>query len=237
MGFSLKSALLIVTLAAGPLAADTFRSFESPDTPEVLRWKLVALLDRLDRNNYAYEPETLGFTFAYHDRFTSPFSYNIYAGTVSEKQPVTVVRIEGNTGDVYTLSHVFRQEKLIRFEDPTLRADEQYRYAELTEKYHVIGQPLNWVAPWLGVLHSSYNSPRMSTGQTVFRFSMYFGIDAVLVWAAGRNWFRDKWDGQKYAGNIAAALFVPRLVGAVQSFNLVRGHNRLVEMKYTFPVK
>lgn len=237
MGFSLRSFLLVLALVTGPLGADTFRSFESPDTPEVLRWKLVALLDRLDRNNYGYEPETMGFAFAYYDRFTSPFSYNLYAGTISEKQPITVLRLEGNTGDVYTLSHVFRQEKLVRFDDPSLPGEQAYRYAPLTDKYHLISQPLNWVAPWLGVLHSSYNSPRLSTGQTVFRFSMYFGIDAVLVWAAGRNWFQNKWDGQKYAGNIAAALFVPRLVGAVQSFNLVRGHNRLVEMKYTFPVQ
>jgi hypothetical protein len=237
MGLSLKSVFLVLALAAGPLWADTFRSYESPDTPEVLRWKLVALLDRLDRNNYGYEPETLGFSFAYYNLITSPFSYNLYAGTVSARQPITVLRLEGNTGDVYTLSHVLRQEKLVQFEDPAAPGDMQLRYAPLEEKYHSIGQPLNWVAPWLGVLHSSYNSPRLSSGQTVFRFSMYLGLDVVLVWAAGRNWFRDKWDGQKYAGNIAAALFVPRLVGAAQSFNQVRGHNRLVEMKYTFPVQ
>lgn len=231
------SFFLAAALCITSVQAETFRSFESAETPDALRWKLVALLNKVDSNNFQYEPETMGFAYLYQSIFTSPFNYRLYAGTVSEKQSMTMIRLEGRTGDVNVFSRILEQEKLIKLDPLYTGEGKEIQYAALTPKYHWIGQPLNWVAPWLGVLHASYDSPRLTTGQTVFRFSMYFGIDAVLVWAAGRNFFRDKFNAQKYAGNIAAALFLPRVIGSIQSANLVRGHNRLVELKYTFPVQ
>ncbi len=228
---------LALLLSVGALSAETWRSFESPDNPEALRQKIEALLNRLDPDNYRMEPETMGFTYLFANRWTSPYTYRIYGGNVSEKQTMTVLRLEGRTGDVRTFSRIFEQEKLIRVEPLLSDEGKELLYAPLEPKWHTVGQTLNLVAPWLGVLHASWNSPRMSAGQTVFRFSVYFGIDAVLVWAAGRNFFRDHFDAQKYAGNIAAVLAVPRIIGAVQEANMVRGHNRIVEMKYTFPVK
>jgi len=228
--------LLAALFQSTVLTAEAFRTFESPLPLETLRWKALGVLDKIDRNNYAFESESQGFAYSYYNLRTSAFSYRIYGGTLTEKQPTTLLRVEGRTGDVYVLGRVFQQEGLVKIETPTLPNGDPISYAPLSPKYHLIGQPLNLIAPWLGVLHASYDSPRLTTGQTVFRFTMYFGVDAVLVWAAGRNFFRDSWNPQKYAGNIAAVLVVPRIVGAVQSFNLIRGHNRLAELKYTFPI-
>ncbi|MBL8022088.1 MAG: hypothetical protein JNM27_20605 [Leptospirales bacterium] len=233
----MKPLIAVLLLAvASNLHAEMNRAFEASAPLEQLRGKLTGVLDKFDREGYELEAESEGFAYAYYNLRTSPFTYRMYATTVSEKQPVPILRVEGRSGDVLTISRILQIEGIVRTESPVLPNGETITFAPLEHKSHILGQSLNFVAPWLGVLHSSYGSPRLTTGQTVFRFSMYFGADAFLLWAAGRNWFRDRWNPGRYAGNIALALAVPRVIGAVQSANLVRGHNRLVELKYTFPI-
>ncbi|MCE9596877.1 MAG: hypothetical protein K8S54_02825 [Spirochaetia bacterium] len=226
----------LVLIIATNLQAEMNRAFEAAIPLDQLRGKLTGVLDKIDREGYEMEPESQGFAYAYYNLRTSPFTYRMYATTVSEKQPVPILRVEGRSGDVLTFSRILQIEGIVRAESPVMPNGETIAFGPLEHKSHILGQSLNLVAPWLGVLHSSYGSPRLTTGQTVFRFSMYFGADALLVWAGGTNWFRNRWNPGRYGGNIAAALAIPRIVGAVQSANLVRGHNRLVELKYTFPV-
>lgn len=224
---------ILFVVSAGAAMGRPFSSHNSTLKPEEARKKTLELLDKLDRNGYLEEDETLGFQSRIENRWLSPFRYDIYFGTVSTKNNTPVIRVEGTTGDVRMMTRILEIEKIIN--PPADTSGREYR--PLNSKYHAIAQPLNLVAPWIGVLYTSYHSPRLSTGQTVFRFITYFLADAFLTWAAGRDWFRDKYDPVKHRDNIIAVLALPRLIGAVQTFNLVRGHNRVVDLKYTFPVE
>ncbi len=224
---------LIVIGSAGASMGRPFSSHNSTLKPEEARKKTLELLDKLDRNGYLEEDETLGFASRIENRWLSPFSYDFYFGTVSTKNNTPVIRVEGTSGDVRMMTRILEIEKIINPPADTSGRD----YRPLSSKYQAIAQPLNLIAPWIGVLYTSYHSPRLSTGQTVFRFITYFLADALLTWAAGRDWFRHPFDAVKYRDNIIAVLAVPRLIGAVQTFNLVRGHNRVVDLKFTFPVE
>ncbi|MBI3395688.1 MAG: hypothetical protein HY042_07635 [Spirochaetia bacterium] len=235
LGFHAAVCVLLITtgtLFQQGLNARPFTSYETPMKPEEARAALIKALDKIDAGGYFEEDETLGFGYRFSNRVRSPFVYDIFVGTISSKNSRTIVRTEGTTGDAKTLTRVLEVEGVITVPP----ADEGARYAPLSNKYEIIAQPMNLIAPWIGVFYTSANSPRLSSGQTTFRFFMYFLTDVFLVWAAGRNWFHDKYNPAKYQNQMIAVLLVPRIIGAIQTANLVRGHNRLVELKYTFPV-
>lgn len=236
MDRTVKTLILGGIVLFGSFSSSMGRPFSSHNStlkPEEARKKTLELLDKLDRNGYLEEDETDGFSSRIENRWLSPFKYDIFFGTVSTKNNTTVIRVEGTTGDVRMMTRILEIEKIINPPPDTSGRD----YRPLSAKYQAIAQPLNLVAPWLGVLYTSYHSPRLSTGQTVFRFITYFLADAFLTWAAGRHWFTQKYDPVKNWDNIVAVLAVPRIIGAVQTFNLVRGHNRVVDLKFTFPVE
>lgn len=150
------------------------------------------------------------------------------------------------------LTRILQIEKIII--KPDVEAENGVTPLPLEPKSHLAAQGLNLIAPWLSVLYTSSNSPKISTGQTVFRFLSYFFADLFFVWAGGRNYFlkyttnRDqfesltntsqdrttRWNPHQNAGKIAAGLVLMRIIGAVQENYAIRGHNKLVELKYTF---
>jgi hypothetical protein len=87
------SFFLAAALCITSVQAETFRSFESAETPDALRWKLVALLNKVDSNNFQYEPETMGFAYLYQSIFTSPFNYRLYAGTTNHEAKIHMTKI------------------------------------------------------------------------------------------------------------------------------------------------
>ena len=233
---SLLTAALVIASLGGPgaLAAQSARTFESPLPVPEAKEKLEELLQRLDNGRYYYDEETEGYTWRAQNRWYSPFDYDFYGGVVSSKQATTLIRIEGAAGDVRTLSRILYEEKF--FVENSMPEDRNGA-APLGRKYHLISQPVNLLAPWLGVLYNSYGSPRLTRGQTFWRFMTYFFFDALFIYAGGTNWFQQgAFEPQKFSGNIAAGLAVTRIVGAYQSMNLIRGHNRVAELKFTFPI-
>ena len=230
------AAFLLLALCAGlasPVFGDSAAAFESDLEQEAARQAIYNLLFSFDRGNFVAEPETEGFHFYFQNRFSSAFDYNILGGHISSRISRTVIRFEGDTGDVRTMARILELENII-VAGSTTPAGEHSEAQPLEEKWHTLSQGLNLVAPWLSVLHASYNSPRLSTGQTVFRFFAYLLTDGLMVWVGGTNLFSEPFDAAKNGGNIAAALAIPRLIGAVQHFNLIRGHNRIANLGYTF---
>lgn len=233
----LSFSLLFAGLVSAPdadLFADGRRTYESSLELPAAQKKLEELLRVLDKGRFYYEKETGGYEWRVENKWYSPFDYQIYGGYVSKRQPITLIRIEGNEGDVLTLSRILYEEKF--FLDGAV-PDGPLGSEPLGAKYHVLSQPINLLAPWLGVLYNSYGSPRLTTGQTWWRFFTYLFFDAFFIYAGGTNWFQQgKFEPQEYADNIAAGLAVMRAIGAYQSMNLIRGHNRVAELKYTFPI-
>ena len=216
------------------LFADGKRTFESPLELTAAQKKLEELLRVLDKGRFYYEKETGGYTWRAENRWTSPFDYQIYGGIVSKRQPITLIRIEGDEGDVLTLSRILYEEKF--FLEDSMPKD-RLGAEPLGSKYHVLSQPINLVAPWLGVLYNSYGSPRLTSGQTWWRFITYLFFDALFIYAGGTNWFQQAaFEPEEYASNIAGGLAIMRIIGSWQSMNLIRGHNRIAELKYTFPI-
>ncbi len=214
--------------------AETVRAYESPLELEAAQKKLEALLGDLDRGRFYYEKETGGYAWRAENRWSSPFDYRIYGGVVSARKPVTIIRIEGDDGDALAFAQILNQEKFFL---PEAIPEDPEGSQPLDDKYHLIAQPLNLLAPWLAVLYESYDSPRLTTGQTWWRFLTYFFFDALFIYAGGTNWFQQgKFEPQKYASNIAGGLALMRVIGSWQSLNLVQGHNRMAELKYTFPI-
>lgn len=219
-------------LGASSLRAESFAVFESPLSVTDSRYQIDHLLWQLDDYRYDKENESLGFSYLFSSRFFSPYSYDIYGGNISRKIPTTIIRLEGGTGDVRLLARILEQKQMIR--TPPREEVEKHPARPLDPKSHLVAQGLNLLAPWGAVLYASWDSPRLSSGQTWFRFLTYFFFDLFMVYGGGSNWFRESFQPGKYSANITAGLVFMRLIGAVQQANLIRGHNRVAELKYTF---
>ncbi len=232
---SLKSTpaltLLLSLLISAPLAAQSARSYESALNVEQARAEAERILNKIDPGAFNPEPNTEGFVWRFDSQLLSAFSYGIFGGVVSARNPRTVLRIEGAAGDVRILARIMEQENLIPAGSTLFPGREP---VALEEKSHLSAQSLNLLAPWLGVLYTSWDSPRLTRGQTWFRFLGYFFLDAVLISAAGTNFYQESFDTSKRGGAVAAAVLIPRMLGAWQAADLIRGHNRLAELKYTF---
>ncbi len=227
----LAALFLLSALIATPLAAQSARSFESALNPEQARAEAERILNKVDPGAFDPEPNTEGFLWRFDSQLFSAFSYGIFGGVVSARNPRTVLRIEGAAGDVRILARILEQENLIPAGSTLFPEREP---VALETKSHLSAQGLNLIAPWLGVLYTSWDSPRLTRGQTWFRFLGYFFLDAVLISAAGTNFYQESFDTSKRGGAVAAAVLIPRMLGAWQAADLIRGHNRLAELKYTF---
>lgn len=211
------------------LYADDFYSFESKLNLEKSKVKIEEILNKIDKGNFKMIDETLGFHYGWVSRWTSPFSYKIYL-TDLEKNNLTIIRVEGNSGDALSFRTIFYHEQLNK-EDL-----KDFKYYPIQSKYHIYGQTLNLIHPIFGILYAGYNSPSLTEGQMWSRSIWYFIIDSFLIWAGGRNWFKSKWDPVKYRGNILGTMIFIRTISGVQNINLIRGHNRYYNLGYSFPI-
>ena len=233
MRWTLK-ALLPILLAAftapAGLFADSFAVYQTPLELSQAEAQLPGILNEFQKDGYSEEEETLGFSKAWSSDFFSPFNYSIYTGTVSLENKTAMIRIEGDSGDVRSIVRILEMKKFITINRPEYMPEP----IQLEEKSQLVAQGLNLLAPWAAVMYESYDSPRLTTGQTYFRGLMYFFVDSLLIWAAGRDWFTEPFDLSKNGGNVAAVMVLTRSIGAFQSANLVRGHNRFARLGYTF---
>jgi len=231
-GFLFLCFLALLALPTRAARAD-FGVYESPLKPGEAKIKIESVLKKIDRNRYREADETAGFAFLFKDSFKSPFQYRIYGGTISRQLPKTIIRIESGAGDVDILADILQQEKILK--DPRVRPQTEPR--RLQSKSHFIAQGLNLAAPWLAVPYIAYRSPRLTRYQAWYRSLAYLLLDVALVYGAGTRGFKSRFRVKGNEGNIAAALAFNRMIGMYQNFNMVRGHNRLAEMKYVFYFK
>lgn len=228
---TIAAILAIASIIAGPLQARTTDVYASPLDQESLDQRLMEVLSKLDPVGPNEEEDTAGFRHRYSSSWLSPYSYDLYTGPITSQIPRSIIRIEAAEGDAAILSRVLLQEQLIP-EDallPSAIPAQKPGY-----KSHLISQGLNLVAPWVGIWYNGYRTPRLTSSQTWFRFMAYFLADAILVSAAGSNWYQESFDASEYGSRIAAALALTRVVGSWQSYHTISGHNHLVELKYTF---
>ena len=221
----------IPTLFSTTLYAESARTNFSNYGEEKTKNEIEKTLSVLDPEGYTSEEETLGFDFLLSNKFFSPYTYNIYGGQISVKNPAYIVRVEGEEGDVHIIEQIFSTEKII---DPIVAPDEDPVAKIIKPKSYIISQTLNLAAPWLATIHASYGSPRLTKNQTWRRFFGYLFMDIFMSYAIGTNFFKETYQPAKHNDEIVAGLVAIRLWGMAKHFNLVRGHNRIAEMKYTF---
>lgn len=224
--------IFIFCFVISPLTARNFNSFETQADTEKTKTDIIKLLDKIDPNGYYELDNTKGGKYGWQSRWLSPFNYRIYIDEISMKKPKPILTVEGNAADVITFSRIFTYEKLAMHE-----ADTELNFEAIEPKSHLIGQSLNLVNPMFGIFYASYNSPSLTTGQTVLRSVSYFFVDSLLIWAAGRNWFREEFSISKNGGQVAAVMLITRGFGAFQNQALIRGHNRNAGLSYTFPLE
>ncbi|MCB1169187.1 MAG: hypothetical protein KDK25_02580 [Leptospiraceae bacterium] len=226
----LTLAACLAAILPHSLSADSFGVYQTSMELKQAEAKLPGILDEFQKDGYSEEEETQGFSKAWSSDFFSPYNYSLYTGTVSLENKTTFLRIEGDSGDVKSITRILELKGFIDVPRP----DYMPEPVQLTEKSHFYAQGLNLLAPWAGVMYASWDSPRLTTGQTYFRAISYFVVDSFLIWAAGRNWFQGPFDLSKNGGQVAAVMVFTRSLGAFQSANLIRGHNRFARLGYTF---
>ena len=218
------------------LLAQTSGVYESARDVEITRARVEEILNRLDEGNFHFSEETAGFDFMIESGFFSPFDYRIYGGPLSEKKPRTIIRMESGRGDVDVFASIFYRESLLA-ESPFLLSPDDPAFRPLAPKSHIPAQGANLIAPSLGVLEASRNSPRLSGKETLWQFLGYLALDAVIYRAAGSRWFQTGFRPGENQNNIVAGLLAIRLYGAFRNANLVRGHNRIAILGYTFALE
>ncbi len=238
---ALTTATFLLQVSTGPLpllnaslGAQNILAFESPLAAKEAQAQITAVLDQMDKTGYELEPETLGFTFRAVNRFKSPFSYDIYGGSISRKINKTVIRLEGGAGDVQMFTRILEQKNIITT-NRTPPDDVQPR--ALNRKSQWALQGVNFLAPWAGVIYGAWDSPRLTRGQTFWRALGFMLLDFLAVYGSGSNWFREPFDAGKWNNSIIGGLLVTRALGAWQNGDLIRGHNRVAELKFTFYLK
>ncbi len=212
------------------IVAQDFYSFESTLSLENTKDKIDQILNKIDEGNYKMIDETLGFEYGWVSRWLSPFNYKIYLIRLIKNPNFVIIRVEGNGGDALSLRNIFYLEKINK-DDLS-----DFKWKSIDYKNHFYGQSLNLIHPALGIIYAGHNSPSLTKSQIWSRSIWYLTIDAFLIWAAGRNWFQNKWDPSKYSGNILGSVLFVRTISGYQNVNLIRGHNRFVRLGYTFPL-
>lgn len=221
---------LLLFLYSSSLLAVDFYSLESRYNLEETRFRVEELLKKIDDGNFKMIDETLGFHYGWVSRWLSPFSYKIYVTALETRNPVTILRVEGNSGDALAFRFLFYQEKLSKEEL------EDFSFQPLKPKNHLFSQTLNFLHPALAVIYNNYESPVLTASQAWWRGFWYFTLDALLIWAAGKNWFSSRWNPEKYKENIIGVMILTRAIGSIQSMNLTRAHNRYYRLGYQFPL-
>ncbi len=221
---------IFITSFLNNLFSDDFYSFESHQTLNNSKTKIEEILNKIDKDNFKMIDETLGFEYGWISRWISPFNYKIYLTSMEFKKDYVIIRIEGSGGDALSFRTIFHHEKLSKEDLSGIKFD------SISYKNHFLGQTLNFIHPALGIIYAGYHSPSLTTSQIWKRSIWYFVADTFLIWAGGRNWFRSKWDPAKYSGNIIGSMIFIRTLSGIQNANLIRGHNRFVQLGYTFPL-
>ncbi len=225
----LLSAILLLLMPSLSLSARNSYVFESNLQGEMLDAKVKEILNQLDHDGYTTPEETQGFRYRISSNLFSPFSYEIYTGIISNKNPTNIIRVEGDAGDALLLARMFEAEEILT---------EPFRGGQgavkITDKSHLASQGLNLVAPWLAVFYNGHRSPRLTSSQVLFRGALYLGLDLLLASAAGTNFYQEKFDMEKYGDRVLLGLALNRIAGAIDSYQTIRGHNRVAELKYTF---
>ena len=235
--FQLSYLLILGLLLFGTpswIFAESVRAFASPIKLKLLKENLEKTLNKIDEGNFNEEEETYGFTHLYENGWLSAYDYEIYIGTSFPAKKQTIVRIEGDDGDVTTIARILDIEGIIN-KDDSLRGDGQLYKPET--KYHIFAQPLNLISPSLSVLYQSYTSPRLTGRQTIVRALNYLLLDVIAYWVGGNAFFTSRHSPQKNREVMLLCFAFNRAVGSVQGFNIIRGHNSLLKFGYTFPIE
>jgi len=240
-------------LAAASLQAKpSFRAYETPLSIEKTKESVEPVLEKLKSSGYQYRTRTMGFSYLITDRWNSPYTFELYIGKITTNHPKTLIRLEGPEGQIESLARILEVEKILS----TGRSEEGAR--PLSKKHYVVAQGLNWIAPWIGTAYEGYHSPLLTKRQMFKRMLYYFAYDAFVIAAGSNNFFIPRkrspfewgiYNLKQLSGiqdllggppadhrkqNIIAALLLGRLFASIQSVQLIRGHNNLAELKYTF---
>ncbi len=214
--------------------AEIVRSYESSLKIEDLKIELEKLLKKIDDGNFEKEEKTSGFSHHYESDWFSYFKYNIYIGPIFTNKKYTILHMEGNNGDVQTLARIFQKEGLLHKDTQVLGGGQVYTPEE---KYHIFAQTLNLLSPSISTIYQSYSSPRLEKVETISRVINYLLLDLFVYWMAGNRFFTMRHSPGQNQEYIIIGLAINRFAGALQSWNVVAGHNNIVRIGYTFPIR
>ena len=214
----------------GSLKAETVRSFESSIKQKEIKKSLKKTLQKLDGGKFKEKDQTLGFSFLYKSTIFSPFKYRIYGGTILGDQ--TILRLEGSSRDVKNISRIFALEGIISEKDLPETYGKKPR--AMLRKSHTAGQVLNLIFPPFSVLYQYVNSPRLGVWQMILRTSLYLLSDTLAFLFTGNIFFTEPYNLRKNWWFLTLWLGAGRIGGSIQTADVIRGHNRLHKLGYTF---
>jgi len=219
-----KKIQILTTLAficlSAPAFAVNINTGEFPGkTPAQVNEIILKTLDKLGSGHTAQE-QTNGFLFRYTNPFFNIYPFDIFIGEYNDG---TMVRIESIDNTNNALLSVFATEAYGTKFNITHNA-----------KSVILGDLLTVVLPAAGHLYSTIDSPFNSSLSWLFSL-LYLGIDGGLLWMGGTSFFTHSFD-PFHTGLVATLSLMGTYRVAHLLFNhlSITGHNRMIELGYTF---
>lgn len=215
---------IVTTLALCCLSGSAFainiNTGEFPDkTPDEVNAIVIKALDKLDSGRVARE-QTNGFTYRYTNPFINIYPFDIYIG---EYKNGSMVRIESLDNTNNALLSVFTTEAYgTKF--PITHQP----------KSLIIGDLLTVVLPAAGHIYTTIDSPTNTSLSWLYSI-LYLGIDGGLLWMGGTSFFTHSFD--PFQTGLISTL---SLMGTYRAAHLIlnhlsiMGHNRMIQLGYTF---
>lgn len=213
-------------------------------SPEDANIQILAILNKLNPEEFEADPKTSGFIYKYKDRTLSPFDYEIYIGRLSQKSNDAIIRVESsNRGQEKVWKQIFEAE--------LLRNPPTEDMKRLEKKSHLISQGLNLVTPAFSVMYNAYDSPLLSSRDAFWSSTFYLIADIILVggayiYASDKAPRKSLYDNLLLrsgppelhkgpdAGAILGALAITRLYRMIGALEDTAAHNRLAQFEYSF---
>jgi hypothetical protein len=235
----------------------TFKLFSSelvelPEKVDDANIRLLKVLTHITDGEIRKVDKTRGFDYRYASKWYSPFSLDIFIGTVKTGIDTCIIRIEAKKRGEEKLIKSILQKELLKQEDTVDKEKGKDLEKPISKKSHLVSQSLNVLMPYSSILYNSYHSPTYTFRDTLVSASAYAFWDILLIsigafyinnTVKGKSFQDDLLSKQgprygilqnKIGGFVLAGMAASRIYRAWGSYEDIGVHNRSAELSYTF---
>ena len=227
---------------------------ELPEKVDDANIRLLKVLTHVTDGEIQKVDKTKGFDYRYQSKWYSPFSLDIFVGTVKTGIDTSLIRIEAKKRGEEKLIKSILQKELVKSEETESKEKEKEKEQEksISSKSHILSQSLNVLTPSASILYNSYHSPTYTFRDTLVNASIYAFWDILLV-GIGAFYVNNTVKGKSFQDNLLSkqgprygilqnqiggfvlvGMAASRIYRAWGSYEDIGVHNRAAELSYTF---